>query len=197
MNLVKESHLPKSIEDITNTVEETTTLRRWSQASHGLVLVSGRSGSGKTTTTFCCLEELARSRTKMIFTLEPSVEFLVPNVEQIEVDLHDDRASQMAFEAVMASDADVLFISSSLNPTRQASLCRQALAAAESGHLVFVQLDALSTDDARNMFETAVGRSIEDQLVGISWQELSQRDASGRRTARYTFNDGRLGQPVH
>jgi general secretion pathway protein E len=193
LNLVPQSRLPKRVEDICNTPQEAAVLRRWSQASKGLVLVSGRSGSGKTTTSFCCLEELARERDRVIFTLEESVEFLLPHVEQVEVELSDSRAVREAFDAVFASDPDVLFVASSLSPQHQTALCRHALSAAESGCLVFVQMDAVSADDARRLFETAVARAIEDQLVGVSYQELVRDEASGPRRAQYELATGPLG----
>ncbi|MEE2779367.1 MAG: ATPase, T2SS/T4P/T4SS family [Myxococcota bacterium] len=193
LNIIPQSRMPRSVDDITDSPEEAATLRRWSQAPKGLVLVSGRSGSGKTTTSFVCLEEVARPRDRVIFTIEESVEFLLPNVEQVEVDLNDTRACRDAFDAVFASDLDVLFVTSSLSSDHQKSLCRHALSAAESGHLVFVQLDAVSPEDARQIFETAVERDIEDQLVGITWQELSRDAETGRRSAHYEFVPGPLG----
>ena len=59
--------------------------------------------------------------------------------------------------------------------------------------LVFVQMDAVSTDDARGIFEAAVARDIEDQLVGITYQELVRDDASGHRRAKYELTPGPLG----
>ncbi len=193
LSLIQESRFPKSIDDITASPEDSETLRRWSQALHGLVLVSGRAGSGKTTTSFCCLEELARDSNRVIFTIEDSVEFLLSNVEQVEVDLHDDRAFRDTFEAVFASDPDVLFVSSSIGTRHQSTLWRHALSAAESGHLVFVQIDAVSTEHAQELFEQAVERSVEEQLVGVVWQTLTRDPETKRRTAHYDFKTGALG----
>jgi type II secretory ATPase GspE/PulE/Tfp pilus assembly ATPase PilB-like protein len=191
--LIKESRFPQSIDDITTSAQDSETLRRWSQAPNGLVLVSGRSGSGKTTTSFCCLGELAKSSDRVIFTIEDPVEILLPDVEQVEVDLNDDSAFRETFGAVLASDPDVLFLSSSVAPRHRATLWSHALSAAESGHLVFVQIDAVSTAHAQELFEAAVERSVEEQLVGVVWQELQRDPETGGRIALYDFAPGPLG----
>ena len=153
LGLIKESRLPQSIDEITTSAQDSAILRRWSQAPNGLILVSGRSGSGKTTTSFCCLGELAKSSDRVIFTIEEDVEVLLPDVEQVEVDLNDERAFRETFAAVLASDPDVLFLSSSVAPRHRSTLWSHALSAAESGHLVFVQIDAISTAHAKELFE--------------------------------------------
>ncbi len=79
-------------------------------ASHGLVLISGRSGSGKTTTAYVCWNELAQAKDKVIFTIEDPIGTYIPGVNQLEVDLDDERAYREAFSAVFDSDVDVLFI---------------------------------------------------------------------------------------
>lgn len=166
-------------------------LRRWCGASHGLVLVAGRSGSGKTTTAYSCLAELAASQTRVIFTIEESIGHYLPGVDQIEVDLHDEAALRGTFAAVFDSDPDVLFLASVIAQPHQHVLCGMALSAAESGHLVFVQMEADSADDAVRRFSAAAGREVRRSLVGAVWQELVPRPAGGR-VARYELDSGDL-----
>ena len=79
-------------------------------------------------------------------------------------------------------------------PRHRATLWSHALSAAAAGRLVFVQIDAISTTHARELFEAAVERSVEAQLVGVVWQELARNPETGGRVARYDFTSGVLDQ---
>ena len=84
--------------------------------------------------------------------------------------------------------------STSVAPRHRATLWSHALSAAAAGRLVFVQIDAISTTHARELFEAAVERSVEAQLVGVVWQELARKPETGGRVARYDFTSGVLDQ---
>ncbi len=190
LRLLRAAHQGASLDRIAST-DIAATLRGWCSASHGLVLVSGRSGSGKTTTAYSCLSELAASDTRAIFTIEESIGHYLPGVDQVEVDLHDEAALRDTFNAVFDSDPDVLFLSSAIAQPHQHVLCGMALSAAESGHLVFVQMEADSADDAIRRFSAAAGRAVDRYLVGAVWQELIPKPEGGR-VARYELQRGSL-----
>lgn len=172
--------------------EDEAKLRQWLRASHGLILLSGKSGSGKTTTAYACLNELAAREDLVIFTIEETVGALLPGVNQVEIDLDDASAYRSTFSAIFHSDPDVLFIASTFAQPHRSLLWSTAVNAAESGHLVLVQLEAESAHDAIARFGEGTDRSFEEVLVGSCWQQLLP-NASGRgRHAVYEMVDGAL-----
>ncbi len=192
LRFVRESTMRLTIDGIAPEPADNAALRGWLQASHGLVLVSGRGGSGKTTTAYCCLNELASRAGCAVFTIEDEVGVFLPGVNQLEVDLDDAAQVREAFSAVRDSDPDVLFVSSMVAQRHRATIWGLALDAAESGHLVFVQLDAASADHAIEQVTEAVARPIGPLLVGASWQRLKRKPEGGRE-AVYEFRPGALG----
>ena len=192
LRLVPEGRFPQEIDLITAEAEEAQRLRRWSKAKHGLILVAGRSGSGKTTTAYCLLNEIAKAKDKVIFTMEDTVEIFLANVNQVSVDLDDETAYRQALGDILDSDLDVLFIASNFAQRHLTTLWGSALSTAEAGHVVLVQLEANSADDALAKFCAATDRPIDDHLVGVVWQELITDEATGTRSAQYQFIDGPL-----
>lgn len=167
-------------------------LHTWLTAGHGLILISGKSGSGKTTTAYACLNELASRGDLVIFTIEESAGTLLPGVNQVEIDLDDAAAYRATFSAVFNSDLDVLFIASTFAQPHQSLLWSTAVNAAESGHLVLVQIEAESAHDAIARFGEGTDRSFEDVLIGSCWQELVPEASGQGRYARYDMVDGAL-----
>jgi general secretion pathway protein E/type IV pilus assembly protein PilB len=192
LRLLQESRFPADFDVIAGVPEDAATLRRWASKPHGLVLVTGRSGSGKTTTAYVCLNHVAAGGDNVVFTIEEEVGMYLHGVNQVEVNLDDERAYRDAFSAIFASDLDVLFIASTVAQRHRPTLWGTALSAAESGHLVFVQMEADSADDALKKFRDAVDRPFDDHLVGAVWQELHQREEGPGRRAEYDFVRGPL-----
>jgi excisionase family DNA binding protein len=168
------------------------TLKRWAGASHGLVVLSGRSGSGKTSTAYACLDELTRAGDRVIFTIEGEVGALIEGVNQVEIDLDDARAYRDTFTSIFDSDPDVLFIASTFAQRHRPLLWGTALNAAEQGHLVFVQMEAESAKDALERLQREVDRPVDDHLVGVCWQELVPRENGRGRQANYDLLSGPL-----
>ena len=119
----------------------------------GLVLVTGATGSGKTTTLAAMLDHINRTRRSHIVTIEDPIEILHPDhqsiVNQREVGL-DTESFQQALRRALRQDPDTILI----GELRDAETAQTALQAAESGHLV---LSTLHTIDAAE----TVGRMIE------------------------------------
>lgn len=189
LRLLREDRIRTDLEAIVDSDEQLETFRRWSLASHGIVVLAGGSGSGKTTTAYACLTEAARAGDRLVFTIEDRHEFFLPDVHQIKIDMNDERAYRDAFMGVLDSDPDVLFISATYAQRNLGVLWGTALNAAESGHLVILQMEADSADDALERLSCAVDRPIDDLIVGASWQELD-RDEEGKQFARYELVNG-------
>ncbi len=128
-------------------------VKRLSTEHRGLILVTGPTGSGKTTTLASMLDYINRTRRQHIVTVEDPIEILHPDrgciVNQREVGLDTDSFSQ-ALRRVLRQDPDIILI----GELRDTETAHTALQAAESGHLVF---STLHTIDAAE----TLGRMIE------------------------------------
>jgi twitching motility protein PilT len=128
-------------------------IRKLADEHRGLVLVTGATGSGKTTTLAAMIDYINRSRDSHIVTIEDPIEILHPDhrsiVNQREVGLDTENFGQ-ALRRALRQDPDTILI----GELRDAETAQTALQAAESGHLVF---STLHTVDAAE----TVGRMIE------------------------------------
>ena len=136
----QELHLPPGVARLAN-------------EHRGLVLVTGATGSGKTTTLAAMLDEINRTRRQHIVTIEDPIEVLHPDrgciVNQREVGLDTESFGQ-ALRRVLRQDPDVILI----GELRDAETAQTALQAAESGHLVFSTLHTLDAAET-------IGRMVE------------------------------------
>jgi twitching motility protein PilT len=128
-------------------------VKRLANEHRGLVLVTGPTGSGKTTTLAAMLDYINRTRRHHIVTVEDPIEILHPDrgciVNQREIGLDTESFSQ-ALRRVLRQDPDIILI----GEMRDTETAHTALQAAESGHLVF---STLHTIDAAE----SLGRMIE------------------------------------
>jgi twitching motility protein PilT len=120
------------------------TLRRWAEARQGLVLVTGATGSGKSSTLAAIIDIINAERRDHIVTLEDPVEYRHLNrnaiVEQIEVG-QDAPDFASSLRSIVRQDPDVILVGEMRDPETIATV----LTAAETGHLV---LSTLHTNDA-------------------------------------------------
>ena len=143
-------------------------LLKLAQLRDGLVLVTGATGSGKSTTLASMIHEINRSRECHILTIEDPVEFLHHNrkamVHQREIG-RDVASFSEAIRAAMREDPDVIL----LGEMRDLDTMHAALMAAETGHLVF---STLHTNDAIGVIDRLVGSFPGDEQSGVR-QQLS------------------------
>jgi twitching motility protein PilT len=128
-------------------------VRRLTEEHRGLILVTGATGSGKTTTLAAMIDHINRTRQQHIVTIEDPIEILHPDhsciVNQREVGL-DTTDFMQALRRALRQDPDVILI----GELRDAETAQTALQAAESGHLV---LSTMHTVDAAE----TIGRMVE------------------------------------
>src|SRR5215204_94053 len=144
----------------------------------GLVLVTGATGSGKSTTLAALLGQINRTRRQHIVTIEDPIEFLHADhgciVNQREVGLDTD-SFQQALRRALRQDPDVILI----GELRDAETAETALQAAESGHLVFSTMhtiDAAETLGRMTEFFPGVKQpQIRSILAGVLRGVISQR----------------------
>jgi general secretion pathway protein E len=133
---------------------------RWAQEPHGIVLVTGPTGSGKSTSLYAALDA-ANDRTKKIITVEDPVEFKLAGITQIQT--HSDIGYDFAraLRAILRQDPDVIMI----GEIRDLETAEIAVQSALTGHLV---LSTLHTNDALSAFPRLLDMGVEPFLVASS-----------------------------
>ena len=127
---------------------------------HGMVLVTGPTGSGKSTTLYATLTEISKPEVNII-TVEDPVEYRLPGVNQVQVHPKAGLTFSAVLPAILRSDPDVVLI----GEIRDQSTAQLAVEAALTGHLV---LSTLHTNDAPSAMTRLVEMGIEPFLVGSS-----------------------------
>ncbi len=149
--------------------EHQALLRSVSQRSHGIFLVTGPTGSGKTTTLYSLLQEIDGLRRK-IATIEDPIEVQLPLVRQSQVDTAIGYDFHHGLRALLRQDPDVILI----GEIRDAETAEMAIRAAMTGHLVFATMHTNSSIGAvPRLMELGIDRFlIEDTLIGTMGQRL-------------------------
>lgn len=119
---------------------------KFTEYKQGIVLVTGATGAGKSTTLACLLDRINRTQPKHIITLEAPIEYVyIPDqcvINQRDVGL-DTRSFEDGLRSILREDPDVILI----GEMRDLSTIETALVAAETGHLVFATLHTNSAAD--------------------------------------------------
>jgi type IV pilus assembly protein PilB len=135
---------------------------------HGMVLVTGPTGSGKSTTLYATLGEIARPEVNVI-TVEDPVEYRMDGINQVQVNPKAGLTFAAVLPAILRSDPDVVLI----GEIRDRATAQLAVEAALTGHLV---LSTLHTNDAPSAIPRLIEMGIEPFLVGSSLDAvLAQR----------------------
>ncbi|MEW5967349.1 MAG: ATPase, T2SS/T4P/T4SS family [Pseudomonadota bacterium] len=138
------------------------------QRPNGLVLVTGPTGSGKTTTLYAALAELNDPGTKII-TVEDPVEYRLPGVNQVQANDKIDLTFARVLRSMLRQDPDVILV----GEMRDAETAQIALRAAMTGHLV---LSTLHTNDAASTPVRLLDMGVPAFMVATSVQGvLAQR----------------------
>ena len=142
--------------------------RRLLQRPYGMVLVTGPTGSGKTTTLYAGLSEL-NSPEKKIITVEDPVEYRLPRVNQVQVNAKIDLSFARVLRAALRQDPDIVLV----GEMRDQETAEIGLRAARTGHLV---LSTLHTNDAQTSAMRLIDMGAEPFLVASALNAvLAQR----------------------
>jgi len=139
---------------------------------HGIVLVTGPTGSGKSTTLYCALRELSKP-TVNILTVEDPVEATIRGINQVQVNTKAGMTFPNALRAFLRQDPDIIMV----GEIRDGETAEIAIRAAITGHLV---LSTLHTNDSISSINRLVDMGIEpfliaSSLVGVLAQRLVRR----------------------
>jgi twitching motility protein PilT len=174
----------KSIEDL----NLPSVVKRLAEEERGIILLTGTTGSGKSTTLAAMIDHMNRSMKKHIVTIEDPIEFLHPDrdsvINQREVGM-DTASFKRALRRVLRQDPDVILV----GEMRDEETVQTALSAAETGHLVLSTLHTVDAPEAINriidFFPPHQHQQARAMIAGTLKGVISQRlvktkDGSGR-----------------
>ncbi len=147
---------------------ELKSFKRVLQLPHGIILVTGPTGSGKTTTLYVALNAINDVETKII-TIEDPIEYQLKGVNQIQVNEKSGLTFARGLRSILRHDPDVVLI----GEIRDTETAQIAVQASLTGHLVF---STLHTNDAPGAVTRLVDMKVEPYLVASSLEAvLAQR----------------------
>jgi len=165
------------------------------QSPHGIILVCGPTGSGKTTTLYACLNAI-NSEDKNIHTVEDPIEYHLAGIRQMHIDPKVGLLFDNALSALLRQDPDVIMV----GEIRNTETAKAAVQAALTGHLVF---STLHTNDAPSAVTRLIDMGIEpflisSSVIGVLSQRLVRaicRDCKGKgcKVCLQTGFKGRIG----
>jgi type IV pilus assembly protein PilB len=161
-----------ALEEIGMSAAALEEVRLFLRHQHGMILVVGPTGSGKSTTLSSALKSVQSEKTNII-TIEDPVEYQIPGVNQTQINDKIKLTFASALRSILRQDPDVILV----GEIRDAETAKIAMQAAQTGHLV---LSTLHTDDAPSVVTrlTDIGTEpyvIAGALVGVVAQRLVRR----------------------
>jgi type IV pilus assembly protein PilB len=158
----------KRLDDIGITPRELARLRQLLDCRDGIVIVTGPTGSGKTTTLYSAIKEIATGEVN-ISTVEDPVEYELPGITQIQVDVKRGVTFANSLRALLRQDPDVIFV----GEIRDEETAHIAAQAAMTGHLV---LATLHTNDAMSTIARLADLGLDRQTISATLRgTLAQR----------------------
>lgn len=133
---------------------------QWIQEPHGIILVTGPTGSGKSTTLYATLE-VVNNRTQKIITVEDPVEYQLKGITQVQAHSEIGYTFAQALRAILRQDPDIIMI----GEIRDRETSEIAIQAALTGHMV---LSTLHTNDAVSAFTRLIDMQVEPFLVATT-----------------------------
>jgi type II secretion system protein E len=168
MRLLRQNSTLRGLVEIGMDTRELGGFRRVLQMPHGIILVTGPTGSGKTSTLYTALNEINDSDRKII-TIEDPVEYQLRGVNQIQVSEKAGLTFAKGLRSILRHDPDVILI----GEIRDQETAQIAVQASLTGHLVF---STLHTNDAPGALTRLVDMGVEPYLVASSLEAvLAQR----------------------
>ena len=164
---------PDGLEAIGISSEKIDRFQRWLAQPYGIILVSGPTGSGKTTTLYLMLRELGKRSRINVMTVEDPVEFILPEIYQMQINPGIGLTYPAALRSLMRQDPDAIGVGEIQTP-EVAKLVAQV---AQTGHIVMSQLHARNTAGTlKLMHDLGVPvHVLQETCIGVVSQRLLRR----------------------
>ncbi len=164
LRLLRQERKPARLEDLGMSAAQASLYERWARLANGIVLVTGPTGSGKSTTLYTGLE-LANDRSKKIITVEDPVEYKIRGITQLQVNSDIGFTFAGALRSILRHDPDIIFV----GEIRDEETARIAIQASLTGHMV---LSTLHTNSAIGAVTRLIDMGIEPFLIAASVRGL-------------------------
>ncbi len=160
IRILDQESVPLNLESLGFSPAALPAFREMVTAPHGMVLVTGPTGSGKTTTLYGALQEIRTSDRKVI-TIEDPVEYQIPGVNQIQVKPQIGLTFASGLRSIVRQDPDVILV----GEIRDRETAEIAIHSALTGHMV---LSTLHTNDAAGAIARLMEMGVEEYLLPSS-----------------------------
>lgn len=130
------------------------------ESPHGMILVTGPTGSGKTSTLYASLNRINEPDVNII-SIEDPIEYLVSGINQVEIDVKAGRTFPTVLRSILRQDPDIIMV----GEIRDYETAELAVEAALTGHLVF---STLHTNDASSTISRLLDLGVESFLISAS-----------------------------
>ncbi|CAK8713250.1 protein-secreting ATPase [Candidatus Electrothrix gigas] len=160
MRLLDKSNVLLSLEQLGMSSRDLDLLMKLIKAPHGIILVTGPTGSGKTTSLYSALSVLNQPDVNII-TVEDPIEYQINGISQVQVNAKIDLTFANGLRTIVRQDPDIILV----GEIRDIETADMAIQAALTGHLVF---STLHTNDAASAVTRLIDMGVEPFLVSSS-----------------------------
>lgn len=160
MRLLPKERQTSRLEQLGMAPDHYRLFNQWISEPHGIILVTGPTGSGKSTTLYATLDAV-NNRTQKIITVEDPVEYQLKGVTQVQAHSEIGYTFAYALRSILRQDPDIIMI----GEIRDRETSEIAIQAALTGHMV---LSTLHTNDAVSAFTRLIDMRVEPFLVATS-----------------------------
>ncbi len=177
------NHKRLTLYDLSDDINVTKTFENWCRLDSGLIVLSGPTGSGKTTTLHALLSHIAKNDLKRVVSLEDPIEIVEPSYLQLQINEKADFSYEEGIKQLLRHDPDVIMI----GEIRDTHSAKMLIRAALSGHLVFTTIHGGNAIEVILRFlELNVAiNELQQVLCGITSQRIFYDTLQQRKVCIY------------
>ncbi|AGY59796.1 GspE/PulE family protein [Gloeobacter kilaueensis] len=172
LRLLPKNNTFTALEELGYSAADLARFRNWLGRAQGLVLITGPTGSGKTSTLYTSLREILRPESNIV-TIEDPIEYQLPGINQVQVHPRAGLTFASGLRSILRQDPDIIMV----GEIRDLETAQTVFQAAMTGHLV---LSTLHTNDAPSAVSRLLDMQVEPYLIagallGVVAQRLVRR----------------------